>query len=95
MHRWTRGEAGLADPQFGDRHSVAVNVPVLSVHRIVAAPKASMAEARRVRTRAPEIRHAPITMKTLSTRGNSSGNIDISRAMPARSASSQEPRSNP
>ena len=40
-----------------------VRVPVLSVHKTVAEPRVSMAAARRVSTRAREIRHAPIAMK--------------------------------
>ena len=67
----------------------SVSVPVLSVQRTVAEPRVSMAAARRVRTRAREIRQAPIAMKTASTTGNSSGSIDIPRAMPPSSASSQ------
>jgi hypothetical protein len=38
-----------------------VKVPVLSLHKTVAAPNVSIAAARRVNTRACEIRHAPIT----------------------------------
>jgi hypothetical protein len=73
----------------------SVSVPVLSVQSTVADPSVSIADARRVRTRAREIRQAPIAMNTASTTGNSSGNIDIPRAMPASSASSQPPRSVP
>ena len=47
----------------------SVSVPVLSVHSTVAAPSVSMAAARRVSTRACDMRHAPITMKTVSTSG--------------------------
>ena len=72
-----------------------VSVPVLSVHRTVAEPNVSMAAARRVRTRAWEIRQAPIAMKIVSTTGNSSGSIDMPMAMPASSASSQPPRRRP
>ena len=73
----------------------SVSVPVLSVHSTVAAPSVSIAAARRVSTRAREIRHAPITMNTVRTSGNSSGSIDMPSAMPASSASSQAPRSSP
>ncbi len=69
-----------------------VNVPVLSVQSTVAEPRVSIAVARRVSTRERESRHAPITMNTVSTSGNSSGSIDMPSAMPARSASSHEPR---
>ena len=72
-----------------------VKVPVLSVQRTVAEPSVSMAATRRVKTRAREIRHAPITMKTVRTSGNSSGSIDIASAMPPRNASSQPPRQRP
>ncbi len=72
-----------------------VNVPVLSVHSRVAAPRVSMAEARRVSTRSRDSRQAPIAVKTASTRGNSSGTIDMPSAIPASSASSQEPRDRP
>jgi hypothetical protein len=41
------------------------------------------------------LRHAPMTMKTVSTSGNSSGSIDMPRAMPASSALNHAPRSNP
>ena len=54
-----------------------------------------MAAARRVRTRAREIRQAPIAMKTASTTGNSSGSIDMPSAMPPSTASSQWPRKTP
>ena len=51
-----------------------------------------MAAARRVSTRAREIRHAPIAMNTARTTGNSSGSIDMPSAIPPSSASSQWPR---
>ena len=70
----------------------SVKVPVLSVHKTVAEPSVSIAAARRVRTRAREMRQAPIAMKTVRTRGNSSGSIAMPSAMPARRASSQPPR---
>ena len=54
-----------------------------------------MAATRRVRTRAREMRQAPITMKTVRTSGNSSGSIDMPSAMPLSSASSQPPRQRP
>ena len=73
----------------------SVSVPVLSVHSTVAAPSVSIAEARRVSTRAFEIRQAPIAMNTASTIGNSSGSIDMPTAMPASTASSQPPRNRP
>ena len=73
----------------------SVSVPVLSVHRTVAAPSISMAAARRVSTRACDIRQAPITMNTVSTSGNSSGSIDMPSAIPPRNASSQSPRRKP
>ena len=73
----------------------SVSVPVLSVHSTVAEPSVSIAAARRVSTRACEIRQAPIAMKTVSTTGNSSGSIDMPRAMPASTASSQPPRKVP
>ncbi len=44
-----------------------------------------MAVARRVSTRAREMRQAPIAMKTVSTTGNSSGSID----MPMRNSGQQ------
>ena len=72
-----------------------VSVPVLSVHSTVAAPSVSIAAARRVSTRACEIRHAPIARNTVSTTGNSSGSIDMPMVMPASTASSQPPRSVP
>src|SRR6516225_4365649 len=58
-----------------------VRVPVLSVQSTVAAPSVSIAATRRVRTRAREMRQAPITMKTVRTSGNSSGSIDMPSAM--------------
>ena len=61
----------------------SVSVPVLSVHSTVAEPRVSIAAARRVSTRAREIRQAPIAMNTVSTTGNSSGSIDMPSAMPA------------
>ena len=70
----------------------SVSVPVLSVHSTVAEPSVSMAAARRVSTRACEIRQAPMAMNTVSTTGNSSGSIDMPSAMPASTASSQPPR---
>ncbi len=70
----------------------SVSVPVLSVHNTVAEPSVSIAAARRVSTRALEMRHAPIAMNTVNTTGNSSGSIDMPSAMPARIASSQPPR---
>ena len=70
----------------------SVRVPVLSVHSTVAEPSVSMAAARRVSTRASEIRHAPIAIKTVRTTGNSSGSIDIPSAIPASTASSHPPR---
>ena len=73
----------------------SVSVPVLSVHNTVAEPSVSMAEARRVSTRACEMRQAPMAMNTVSTTGNSSGSIDMPSAMPARTASSQPPRKVP
>ena len=73
----------------------SVRVPVLSVHRTDAAPSVSIAEARRVSTRALEMRHAPIAMKTASTMGNSSGSIDMPTAIPARTACNQSPRNMP
>jgi len=48
-----------------------------------------------VRTRAREMRQAPITIKTVSTSGNSSGSIDMPSAMPLSNASSQPPRQRP
>uniref|UniRef100_A0A0S6Z011 Secreted protein n=1 Tax=Mizugakiibacter sediminis TaxID=1475481 RepID=A0A0S6Z011_9GAMM len=77
------------------RMRFCVNVPVLSAHSTVAAPSVSMVAARRVSTRAFEMRHAPITMNTLSTSGNSSGSIDMPSAMPASSAFIQPSRSRP
>ena len=65
------------------------------MHNTVAAPRVSIAAARRVSTRAFDSRHAPITMNTVSTSGNSSGSIDIPSAMPASTASSHEPRNKP
>ncbi len=47
-----------------------VSVPVLSVHSNVAAPRVSIAAARRVSTCARDMRHAPITRKTVRTSGN-------------------------
>ena len=73
----------------------SVSVPVLSVHSTVAEPRVSMAAARRVSTRAREIRQAPIAMNTVSTTGNSSGSIDMPSAMPASTASSHPPRKVP
>ena len=89
--------AGLKTVASASRSSAtairfSVRVPVLSVHRTVADPKVSIAAARRVSTRAREIRHAPIAMNTVSTTGISSGNIDIPSAIPARTASSHPPR---
>ncbi len=72
-----------------------VSVPVLSVHRTVAAPSVSMVAGRRVRTRRRDRRHAPITVKTTSTSGSSSGSIAMLSAMPASSASSHRPVINP
>ena len=43
-------------------------------------------DTRRVSTRAREMRHAPMTMKTVSTSGNSSGSIDMPSAMPLKHA---------
>ena len=63
-----------------------ISVPALSVQRTVADPSVSIAEARRVRTRAREIRQAPMAMNTVSTTGNSSGSIDMPRATPASTA---------
>src|SRR6516164_150456 len=60
-----------------------------------AAPSVSIAATRRVRTRAREIRQAPITMKTVRTSGNSSGSIDMPSAMPLSKASSHPPRQRP
>ena len=85
---------------FGVRNSAtdmrfSVNVPVLSVQSTVAEPSVSMAAARRVRTRAREMRQAPIAMNTVSTTGNSSGSIDMPSAMPASIASSHPPRTVP
>ena len=73
----------------------SVSVPVLSVHSTVADPNVSMAAARRVSTRACEIRQAPIAMNTVSTTGNSSGSIDMPSAIPASTASSHPPRMSP
>ena len=72
-----------------------VSVPVLSVQSTVAAPKVSIAVARRVSTRERESRHAPITMKTVSTSGNSSGSIDMPSAMPPAAPGATTPRSTP
>jgi hypothetical protein len=72
-----------------------VRVPVLSVQSTVAAPSVSIAATRRVRTRAREMRQAPITMKTVRTSGNSSGSIDMPSAMPLSKASSHPPRHKP
>ena len=58
-------------------------------------PSVSIAAARRVKTRACEMRHAPIAMKTVMTSGNSSGSRDIPKAMPPSIACNQEPRSRP
>jgi len=55
----------------------------------------SIAATRRVRTRAREMRQAPITMNTVRTSGNSSGSIDMPSAMPLSKASSQPPRQRP
>ena len=52
-----------------------------------------MAAARRVSTRERDNRHAPITMNTVSTSGNSSGSSDMPSAMAPSKASSHEPRS--
>ena len=73
----------------------SVSVPVLSVHRTVAEPSVSMAAARRVSTRAREMRHAPIAMNTASTSGISSGIIDMPMAMPPSAAFSHDPRRMP
>ena len=73
----------------------SVSVPVLSVHKMVADPSVSIADARRVSTPTLPIRHAPIARNTVSTTGNSSGNIDMPIAMPASTASIQPPRSSP
>ena len=54
-----------------------------------------MAAALRVKTRAREMRHAPMAMNTVMTKGNSSGNSDMPSAMPASIACNQEPRSRP
>ncbi len=51
-----------------------------------------MAAARRVRTLPRDIRQAPMAMKTVSTTGNSSGNIDMPSEISASTASSQLPR---
>ena len=61
----------------------SVSVPVLSVHNTVASPSVSIAEARRVRTWDRDNRHAPMTVKTVRTSGNSSGSIAIPSAIPA------------
>ena len=69
----------------------SVSVPVLSVHSTVAEPSVSIAAARRVSTRAREMRQAPMAMNTVSTTGNSSGSIDMPSAMPPSTASSHPP----
>ena len=56
---------------------------------------AAIAAARRVSTRARDMRQAPMAIKTASTTGNSSGNIDMPSAMPPSTASSQPPRNVP
>ena len=53
MHRSTRGDATASSIRSSAIDiRLTVNVPVLSVHRTVAAPSVSIAEARRVSTRA-------------------------------------------
>ena len=73
----------------------SVSVPVLSVQRTVAAPRDSIAEARRVSTRACEMRQAPIAINTARTSGISSGRSDIPIAMPPSAACNHEPRKMP
>ena len=97
--RRSRRAAETLSPSFSRNSAMdirfSVRVPVLSVHNTVAEPSVSIAAARRVRTRAREIRQAPIAMNTVSTTGNSSGSIDMPSAMPASTASSHPPRKAP
>jgi hypothetical protein len=72
-----------------------VSVPVLSVQSTVAAPRVSIAAGRRVNTWERDSRHAPITMNTVRTSGNSSGSIDIASAMPPSRPCSHAPRRRP
>ena len=71
------------EPQFGDRHAVLGQRAGLV--RAEHGRGAERLDGRRapVRTRAWEMRHAPIAMNTVSTTGNSSGSIDMPSAMPA------------
>src|SRR5574344_1527616 len=61
-----------------------VRVPVLSVHKTVAAPKVSIAATRLVKTLRLEMRQAPSARKTVKTTGNSSGKIAIASVSPDR-----------
>src|SRR5262245_22100736 len=72
-----------------------VSVPVLSTHRTVAAPSASMAGMRRVSTFVRAIRHAPNARNTVNTMGNSSGMSAIARLMPAQEAIDDAAASHP
>ena len=89
--------AALSAPSGARRNEtdmrLRVSVPVLSVHKTVAAPSVSIAAARRVNTLDCDSRHAPMTMKTVSTSGNSSGSSDMPTAIAPSRASSHEPRS--
>ena len=55
----------------------------------------AIAAARRVSTRAREMRQAPMAMKTVKTTGNSSGSMDMPSAMPPSTASNHPPRKMP
>ena len=74
---------------------LTVSVPVLSLHSTVAAPSASSAGIRRVRTWLFAMRQAPIAWNTVRTTGNSSGSSDIATVSPASTPSSQSWRTTP
>ena len=89
--------AAIASPagpswRLPSRHNCAtairfsVRVPVLSTHSTEVEPRISIAARRRVSTWLRASRQAPMAGNTVRMTGNSSGNMDIDKAMPASSA---------
>ncbi len=71
-----------------------VKVPVLSVHKTVAAPRVSIAAGLRVSTCFFDIRQAPMARNMVNTTGNSSGNMAIASVIPAKKPFNKSARVN-
>ena len=73
----------------------SVSVPVLSTHKIVVAPKSSMAGMLRVSTFSRAKRQAPSPRKMVNITGSSSGRIAMAKVKPVSKPFNHSPVSTP